>query len=194
MKSSTHSLWRAFGALVFGGVATVAISCESPPPITTVDSVDLARFMGDWYVIAHLPASIEENAFNAIESYRLDEDGTVATMYTFREGAFDGSHEEYAATGHVYDKESNAVWGMQFFWPFKAEYRVLYLTDDYTQTVIGRTKRDYVWIMAREPAIPKDDYDCMLKFLEAEGYDLSGLRKVPQQPLEEREPRFPEKS
>ena len=29
---------------------------------------------------------------------------------------------------------SNAVWGMQFIWPIKAEYVVVYLSDDYSQT------------------------------------------------------------
>lgn len=68
---------------------------------------------------------------------------------------------------------------MQFFWPFKAEYRIIYLTEDYSQTVIGRTKRDYVWIMARKPVMPAEDYHRILDFLKAQGYDLSKLRKVP---------------
>ena len=39
--------------------------------------VDLDRFMGDWYVIANIPTAIETEAYNAIESYRLDDDGTI---------------------------------------------------------------------------------------------------------------------
>ena len=71
------------------------------------------------------------------------------------------------------------MWGMQFIWPIKAEYRIIYLTDDYTQTVIGRSKRDYVWIMAREPSIPDQDYRNILDFLTKQGYQLENLRKVP---------------
>jgi len=44
------------------------------------------------------------------------------------------------------------------FWPFKAEYLIIYLNEEYTQTVIGRNKRDYVWIMAHTPFIPESDY------------------------------------
>ena len=84
-----------------------------------------------------------------------------------------------APWGFIQDKQSNAVWGMQFVWPFKVEYRIIYLTDDYRQTVIGRTKWDYVWIMARNRAIPEDDYRRILDFLIAQGYDFSKLRKVP---------------
>ena len=122
-------------------------------PIHTVEYVDLNRFMGDWYVIANIPTFIEKDAYNAIESYRLDDDGTVATSFRFNKGSLDGPLKEYHPRGFIRDKKSNAVWGMQFVWPFKAEYRIIFLSDDYSKTVIGRSKRDYVWIMAREPAI-----------------------------------------
>ena len=148
-------------------------------PIETVDSVNIERFMGDWYVIASIPTSIEKQAYNALESYRLAEDGTVETTFTFNKGGFDGPLKTYKPRGFIEDKQSNAVWGMQFFWPFKAEYRIIYLTEDYSQTVIGRTKRDYVWIMARQPVMPEDDYHRILDFIKAQGYDLSKLRKVP---------------
>ena len=37
-----------------------------------VKQVDLDRFMGDWYVIANIPTFIEKDAYNAIETYRLE--------------------------------------------------------------------------------------------------------------------------
>ena len=150
-------------------------------PITTVENVDLDRFMGDWYVIASIPTFIEKEAYNGVESYRLAEDGTIETTFTFNKGSFDGPVKTYRPRGFVRDSESNAVWDMQFVWPFKAEYRIVYLNDTYTQTVIGRTKRDYVWIMARDPSIPQDDYDRILQFIQSQGYDLSKVQKVPQQ-------------
>lgn len=33
-------------------------------------------------------------------------------------------------TGYVTDDPSNAVWGMHFIWPIKAEYLIIYLNDD----------------------------------------------------------------
>jgi len=156
-------------------------ACTTGPPIHTVDAVDIEKFMGDWYVIASIPTFIEKEAYNAMESYRLAEDGTIETTFTFNKGAFEGPLKVYRPRGFIQDKQSNAVWGMQFFWPIKAEYRIIYLTDDYAQTVIGRTKRDYVWIMARQPAMPEEDYNRILDFIKAQGYDLSKLRKVPQQ-------------
>ena len=161
-------------------VLGLAACSGTHPPLKTVDHVDLQRFMGDWYVIAAIPTFIEKQAYNAVESYRLDKNGNVATTFTFRNGGFDGKKKKYQPTGFVVDKTGNAVWGMQFIWPIKADYRVVYLDDAYTQTVIARNQRDYVWIMARTPQIPDADYAKLTAMLTNMGYDTSKLRKVPQ--------------
>jgi apolipoprotein D and lipocalin family protein len=136
--------------------------------------------MGDWYVIANIPTFLEKGAHNAVESYRLAPDGTIETTFTFRAGGFDGEQKRYTPRGFVVENTGNAVWGMQFVWPFKGDFRVVYLTSDYGQTVIGREKRDYVWIMARTPSIPEADYRRILAFLAEQGYDVGKVRKVPQ--------------
>ena len=167
---------------MFMALAARLVGCASGsrPPLQTVEYVDLDRFMGDWYVVANIPTWIERDAHNAVETYRLAEDGTVETTFTFRVDGFDGDVKRYSPGGFIRDQESNAVWGMQFIWPFKADYRVIYLTDDYSQTVIGRQKRDYVWIMARSPFISDEDYRRILSLIERQGYDISKVQKVPQ--------------
>jgi apolipoprotein D and lipocalin family protein len=155
------------------------MGCQTLAPIYTVPYVDLNRFMGDWYVIANIPTFIEKDAHNAVESYRLAEDGTIDTTFKFNKGGFGGPLKTYNPRGYIQDEESNAVWGMQFIWPFKAEYRIIFLSEDYTTTVIGRTKRDYVWIMARKPVISDGEYAFILNFLKEQGYDISKVQKVP---------------
>jgi apolipoprotein D and lipocalin family protein len=154
--------------------------CQSMKPIQTVSEVDIDRFMGDWFVIANIPTFIEKDAYNAMESYRLDDDGTILTTFTFNKGGFDGPQKKYSPRGFIRDKSSNAVWGMQFIWPFKAEYRIIYLDADYTTTVIGRTKRDYVWIMSRARSISDQNYQDILKFLASQDYDVEKIQHVPQ--------------
>jgi apolipoprotein D and lipocalin family protein len=163
------------------GLAGLVSGCASYPPLPTVDSVELPRFMGDWYVIAHIPASSEADAFNGVETYRLEEDGTIATTYAFRRGAFDGPIEVMEPNGVVYDTETNATWGMQFFWPFRFEYLITYLDEEYSTTIIGRTARDYAWIMARSPDVSSERYSALVAELGRQGYDTSLLRRVPQQ-------------
>jgi apolipoprotein D and lipocalin family protein len=166
----------AFAALLLG-------ACSGTPmkPVAIVPDVDLPRFMGDWYVIANIPTFIEKGAHNAVESYRLDADGTIATTFTFRAGGFDGKEKRYEPRGFVLDRRSNAVWGMQFIWPIKSDYRISWLSPDYGQTVIARERRDYVWIMARTPQIPEEDYQRLLAFVASQGYDATRVQKVPQQ-------------
>ncbi|OQW30149.1 MAG: hypothetical protein A4E19_10665 [Nitrospira sp. SG-bin1] len=166
--------------LLMLGLLIPFAACSSPPPMRTAKTVDLEQFMGDWYVIANIPTFLEKDAYNAMESYRLAQDGTVATTFSFRKSSFDGELKTYHPTGYVLNKESHAVWGMQFIWPIKADYRILYVDSAYSQTIIGRIDRDYVWLMARTPQLPDADYQHFLEFIAAEGYDISKVQKVPQ--------------
>ncbi len=148
--------------------------------IPLVKQVDLPKFMGDWYVIAVIPTAIETQSYNAVEHYELNPGGTIATTFTFNKGAFDGPLKTYQPTGFVRPESGNALWGMQFIWPIKAEYRIAYLDVQYQRTIIARNARDYVWIMARTPQISDENYLEMTSFVKNLGYDMTKLRKVPQ--------------
>jgi apolipoprotein D and lipocalin family protein len=154
---------------------------SSHPPISTEAKVDVERFMGDWYVIANIPTSLERGAHNAVESYQLDADGSIATTFTFRDQAFDGKVKRYCPRGFVRDDPSNALWHMQFIWPIKADYRIVHVSPDYQRTIIGRQKRDNVWIMARTPQISAAEFQELSDRVAREGYDISKLERVPQQ-------------
>jgi apolipoprotein D and lipocalin family protein len=165
-------------------LATITMSlaaCAVPEPLATVNYVDIERFMGPWYVIASIPTVLEKGAHNAVETYTLDDDGTIATKFVFRKDGFDGERKEYNPRAWITDDRTNAVWGMQFIWPIKADYRIVYLAEDYSQTIIARNKRDFVWIMARTPEISEADYARLTAMIAGMGYDVEQLRGVPQQ-------------
>jgi apolipoprotein D and lipocalin family protein len=149
--------------------------------IPLVKQVDIAKFMGNWYVIAAIPTAIETQSYNAIENYKLNDDGTIATTFTFYKGAFDGPFKTYQPKGYIKPDSGNALWGMQFIWPIKAEYRIAFLDPQYQRTIIARNARDYVWIMARSPQISDTEYIEMTDLIASYNYDISKLRKVPQQ-------------
>lgn len=166
-------------------VLPLTAEAASRPRLKTVEKVDIQRFMGAWYVIAAIPTSIEKEAYNAVETYRLNPKGTIDTVFTFNQGGFDGPAKRHTTRGFIRDKVNNSTWGMRFIWPFKSEFLITYLDESYAQTIISRNKRDFVWIMARTPEIPEADYQKLLLEVTAQGYDLTKLRKVPQ--------RWPEK-
>lgn len=161
-------------------VLLAACQTNGHAPMHTVAHVDLPRFMGDWYVIANIPTLLERGAHNAVESYALAADGSIETTFTYRKGAFDGPLKQYHPRGFVLDTKTNARWGMRFVWPVKADYRIIHLADDYSQTVVGRQKRDYVWIMARTPQVSEADYQRLVRVVQDAGYDVGKLQKVPQ--------------
>jgi len=175
---------RLAAVLILAGVATGLLAAcgggnvkEQIPPVA---HVDVPRFMGDWYVIAQIPTRLEKNAYDSVESYTLRDDGKVDTTFRYRDGGFDQEIKTLHPTGTVREGTGNAIWGMQFVWPIKAEYVIVYVDDAYQQTIVGRSKRDYVWLMARTPSIPEADYAAHMQRIEALGYDLSKIRRVPQ--------------
>ncbi len=175
MKNKLTSIVAGLFAAVISGCASQTLSTIKP-----VSSVNLNQFMGNWYVIACIPTLIETDAYNAIESYELEQDGSINTHFVFRKGGFEGSKKQYNPKGFVIENTGNAVWDMQFIWPFKSEYIIAYLDKDYTKTIIARNARDYVWIMARTPFINDKEYQELTKSVADLGYEVSKLRKVPQ--------------
>lgn len=173
---------RSFNAGILMILILAVTACSTHKPMPAVEYVDLDRFMGDWYVIANIPTFLEKDAYNPVETYRLDDDGTIATTFTFNQGSLDGEKKSYHPRGFVQDSESNAIWGMQFIWPIKADYRIVYLDGDYQKTIIGRKSRDYVWIMARKSSISEKEYNSLVDQVGRLGYDIEQLRKAEHNP------------
>lgn len=155
-------------------------SCSFGGKMKTVNQVDLQRFMGSWYVIAIIPNFIEKNAVNGIESYKLNDNNSIDIEYRFHKNSPEGKQKVMHPKAWVYDKETNAEWRVQFFWPFKFPYLIIDLADDYRYTVIGVPNRKFVWIMSRTPEITDSDYEKILARLKKNGYEIEKIKKMPQ--------------
>jgi apolipoprotein D and lipocalin family protein len=153
---------------------------SNEPPLPTPEHVDLERFMGRWYVVGYTPIVVDKEAHNAIEHYRLDADAKIHTTYQFREGGFDGELKTYTPVGWVHDAASNAEWRMQFLWPFRAEYIILHVDEDYSETIIAHPSRKYAWVMLRKPDVTDAEYAGLVDKLVAVGYDRDLLQRLPQ--------------
>lgn len=180
---------RSIPFLVVFALALSALGCAtSRPPLPTAARVDLERYMGAWFVIAHIPAGAEKNAYDAVETYVLARDGSIGTTYVFREGGHDGPERRLTPRGFVRDRTTNATWGMQFVWPLRLEYLVAHVDENYSETIVARTARDYVWIMARRPDVSEADYARLVGRVGALGYDVTRLRRVPHRGVPASEP------
>jgi apolipoprotein D and lipocalin family protein len=161
-------------------LALLSLSLGCSKNHKTVESLDLNKFMGSWYVIAILPNFIEKNAVNGVESYALNSDGTIGITYKFRKGNVQGKEKVMKPRAKVYNKSTNAEWRVQFFKPFWYPYLVIDLADDYRYTVIGVPNRKFVWIMSRTSSITDEDYANIISKLQAEGYKTEKIKKMPQ--------------
>ncbi len=176
--------------LVAATLSGCALWPSGSQPMPAVDYVDLPRFMGDWYVIGFIPIGGEANAHNGIESYRIGRKGKIQTVYRYREGGFDGPLETHTPNAKVEPGTGNARWGMQLVWPFRAEFVIAYLDEDYQTTIIARSKRDYVWLMAREPEMSDEAFARYREKIAALGYDTASFVRQPQR-WPEAQPRPP---
>lgn len=162
------------GALAFTGSALAA------PAIRPVSSIDLTRYMGRWYVIASIPTRFERGGHNPVETYKLNPDGTVCTWFRLRPDSFNAPVKLLHSTASVVPDSGNGEWKVHFFGIFRAQYLVGWLRPDYSQVLVVRDARDYLWYMARTPQVSGADYQAMLARAKAMGYDISKIEKAPQ--------------
>lgn len=165
-------------ALSFITILFYIVACATKHlPLKLVDSVDIPRFMGKWYVIANIPTFIEKGATHGIEEYTWNEkENRIDVMFTQMK---DGEKKEYPQKAFV-DSKSGNKWKIQFFWPLKFDYLIVDLAKDYSWTAIGVPDRDHVWIMAREKTLDEKTYSEIVNRLKDQGFDISKIEKVKQ--------------
>lgn len=169
--------------LALGCAGCATFSAATPSPVPLAANVDLDRYAGDWYLIAHIPTSRDVDAHNAHEHYQRQTDQRMGITYRNRLGGFDGRHKRMTPTASVLDNSNNALWGVRFgwYWPFIYEYRIAHLEPDYSAVIVARSKRDFVWLFSRKPQMEEAELARYTQLMQGWGYDTAKLQRVPQQ-------------
>lgn len=157
-----------------------AMTGSQAMPAEPLASIDLTRYSGRWYVIAHAPA-FPTRAVGAYFEYRARPDGRIAETFSAREGSFDKAPVTTERTLQP-DPQRAGRWSARRGWFGTDEERVLYVSADYRQAIEAGPERDEGWILAREPEIPEWTYAGLLARVAMQGYDASRFRRVPQKP------------
>lgn len=163
-------------------VAGCSTTSTVTPDLTTVPSVDLDRYFGRWYVIAHTPNFLENGKVAAFDSYARRADGKLDANYSFRKGSIDAPEQEWKGIATIVNATTNAEWKVQLFWPFSAEYRVLELDSNYRWAVVASRGGKWVWILARETSLPPSTYRELQQRIAARGLDAEKLKRIPHRP------------
>jgi apolipoprotein D and lipocalin family protein len=145
----------------------------------SVQSVDLNKYAGKWYVIACIPTQFDKEWNYTTETYIVNKSGKIDIETSYFE---EGKNVQKTVNSKGFpDKESNNVkWKVQFVWPFKSDYLVEELAPDYSHVVVGHPEKKFLYIMNRTGRMTEETYIEVLTLCGKKGYDLTKLRKVPQ--------------
>jgi apolipoprotein D and lipocalin family protein len=162
--------------LVLGAICGFASACGlGQAPVQVVPSVDLSRYVGKWYEIAHLPAWFQRDcASDTTANYTLRSDGKITVLNQCRKA--DGVLKSANGTAHIASSGGpNTKLKVTFFWPFYGDYWIIDLDSQYRWAVVGDPHRKYLWILSREPHLDRAFYSQIVDRAKMQGYDLGPL-------------------
>jgi len=168
-----------FGVFFFGcGLMAKERSLSS---LEVVSRVDINRYMGTWYEIARYPNRFQKDCLSSKATYSLREDGKIDVLNQCIQKEHPERTKEARGKAWVVDPISNAKLKVSFFWPFRGDYWIICLADDYSYAVVGHPKRKYIWILAHKPIIEKETYYNIIEEIVKQGYNPEKLIISPSQ-------------
>lgn len=145
------------------------------PPLDVVDKVEVDRYLGKWYEIARLPNSFEDGCYCITAEYSVIDDETLRVVNSCREDSVSGELDTANGKAFIVEGSNNAKLKVQFFWPFKGDYWIIGLDDDYQWALVGSPSREYFWILARTPQLEQPLIDSLKTIAGEKGFDMSNL-------------------
>ena len=148
---------------------------EEHNTLEVVPHVELKKYLGKWYEIAHLPARFQEGCTDTTATYTLSEDGSISVL---NECIRNGKVKQAKGKAKVVDKTSGAKLKVTFFWPFYGDYWIMNLGKDYEYAVVGTPNRKYLWILNRTPKIDDKLFSQLIESAKSKGFDVNNLIKT----------------
>ena len=151
-----------------------------PQGVRPVQDFDLQRYLGKWYEIARLDHAFERGLNRVSADYSMKADGSVRVLNSGYAAA-DGAWKEAEGTARFAAANDQGYLKVSFFGPFYASYVVFELDPDYRYAFVAGNSTDYLWLLARTPAVPNE---VLQRFLERSGklgFDTAGLIMVEQE-------------
>lgn len=144
-------------------------------PAETVASVDLARYMGTWYEISHIPNFPQKGCTDTIVHYRPAPDGGFELLNTCWKG---DKYKPYHGWAKPAEKGATTKFRVKFVFFLSSDYWIVDLDPDYKWAAVGGAKHDQLWIISRERTLDPKVYDGILARARAIGYDTSKLERT----------------
>ncbi|HEX6706614.1 MAG TPA: lipocalin family protein [Albitalea sp.] len=172
-------------AVLGGAAAVVALGvATAAPPVRAVDRLDLSRYAGTWYELAHLPNSAQARCVaDATATYRPLDDGSLKLIRRCRE-----PDERWGvAVGRAIASDVPGAMRVNYlpdwlaWWPSAHDdHWVVLLDDDYRYAVVSDPARKTLWILSRTPELHAPTYRDIVERLRTLKYPVDRLVTVPQ--------------
>jgi apolipoprotein D and lipocalin family protein len=160
-----------------------ALHAPDDPP-ATVSRVDLQRYLGTWYEIAHIPNRFQRHCSHGTTAeYRQAGTGRIAVLNRCIRA--DGSVDQAAGSARVVDPETNArlqvsfvqLLGINLFW---GDYWILGLDSGYSYAFVGDPGRKYGWVLSRKPELNAVDMARVWDMVQQQGYNPDDFKLTAQ--------------
>ena len=171
MKTTLNSILASF---------FVAIGCsayESRTTLTTVQSVDLSRYTGTWYEIASYPQFFERGCTNVKATYTAKQ----GYIEVFNQSIKNHKPNNIKGKAFVVSNTGNAKLKVQFFWPFRGNYWIIGMAEDYSWALVSDPKRSTLWILSRAPKMDGKLYNSLIDKLVLKGFDKEKIVRMIQE-------------
>ena len=150
----------------------ISLTKEEYNTLEVVPRVELEKYLGKWYEIAHLPARFQKDCTDTTATYTLAKDGKISVL---NECIRNGKVKRAKGRAKVVDKNSGAKLKVTFFWPFYGDYWIIDLGKDYDYAVVGTPNRKYLWILSRAPQMDDVLFSQLIESVKSKGFDVSKL-------------------
>jgi apolipoprotein D and lipocalin family protein len=172
--------------IAFIALLAAASQQGSGREVATVPSVDLDRYVGQWYEVARFPNSFQDDCVGDVRAtYVRRADGRIDVVNECRED--DGSTNVARGIARVADEQTRAKLEVRFapaflsFLPWVwGDYWIIGLANDYSWATVGSPDRKYLWILSRAPQLDGEAYDAAVQRAAANGFATSKLVRTPQ--------------
>jgi len=150
----------------------IYLTREEKSKLEVVPYVDLNKYLGKWYEIAHLPFKFEDGCSNITATYALNKNGGISVL---NECSKNGQTKQAKGKAKIVDINSGAKLKVTFFWPFYGDYWIIKLDENYNYSVVGTPSRKFLWILSRTKQIDNELNFQLREFAKSKGFKVDNL-------------------
>ena len=141
-----------------------------------VKSVDLKRYIGEWYEIASLPRPFQSFCSKTKAKYEFISANEISVVNTCKVGF---APIAIQGTARVVDNNTNAVLEVSLA-NKKADYRIIALDPNYQHALVTNKDRSSLFVLSRTLELDDAVYASLLERAKLAGVDVTKVKKTQQ--------------